>query len=77
ATIDCRGYRDGIGRDCTAYAWRRMPVTVVIPGLSAEEEVGLAMRLNERLGEMYPGLLKGPPESRIDVYVEVESPDWP
>ncbi|MFP3208228.1 MAG: hypothetical protein RXR82_00430 [Nitrososphaeria archaeon] len=74
ATIDCRSYRNGVGRDCTAHAWRRMPVTVVIPGLSAEEEVDLAMKLDERLGEMYPGLLKGPSSDRIDVYVEVESP---
>jgi hypothetical protein len=32
-----------------------MPVTVIIPGLSVEEEADLAMKLDERLGEMYPG----------------------
>jgi len=72
AIVKCRS---GVGRDCREYPWRQMPVTVVIPGLSAEEEVDLAMRLDERLGEAHPELLKGPPERRVGVYVRVESPE--
>jgi hypothetical protein len=75
ATVDCRSYRGGVGRDCTAYAWRQMPVTVVIPGLSVEEEADLAMALDERLGEIYPELSRGPSRGRIGVYVKVESPE--
>jgi len=75
ATVDCRSYRNGVGRDCTAYAWRQMPVTVVIPGLSAEEEVDLGMKLNERLGLAHPELLSVPKRYRVDVYVGVESPE--
>jgi hypothetical protein len=75
AIVKCRSHRNGVGRDCREYPWRRMPVTVVIPGLSAEEEVDLAMRLDERLGEAHPELLKGPPERRVGVYVMVESPE--
>jgi hypothetical protein len=75
ATVDCRSYRNGVGRGCREYPWRQMPVTVVIPGLSVEEEVDLAMALNRRLGEVYPELSRGPSRSHIGVYVKVESPE--
>jgi len=74
AIIKCRSYRGGVGRDCREYPWRQMPVTVVIPGLSVEEEVDLGMKLNYWMGLAHPELLKGPYESRIGVYVGVESP---
>ena len=75
ATVDCRSYRDGVGRDCTVYAWRQMPVTVVIPGLSVEEEADLEMALDRRLGEIHPELLSVPKRYRVNVYVKVESPE--
>jgi len=73
ATVDCRSYRNGVGRDCTAYAWRQMPVTVVVPGLSVEEEADLEMALDRRLGEAHPELLSVPKRYRVNVYVKVES----